>query len=87
VFFGVLLFGYPQILPHYNPDMVSECDHRPVSAERFNSAYTLARNSEDIAIRAYQIREAGKDEEADKLAEDGATLLLQRYEFPSSPFC
>lgn len=83
----MLLFGYLQILPHYNPDMISECGHRKVSAEGFNNAYTFAINSEDIAIRAYQIREAGKDEEADKLAEDGAALLFQRYEFPSFPFC
>ena len=85
--FGMLLFGYLQILPHYNPDMISECGHRTVSTEGFNNAYTLASNSQDIAIRAYQIREAGEDEEADKLAEDGAILLFQRYAFPSSPFC
>ena len=85
--FGMLLFGYLQILPHYNPDMISECGHSKVSAEEFNNAYTFASNSEDMAIRAYQIREAGKDEEADKLAEDGATLLFERYKFPSSPFC
>jgi hypothetical protein len=83
----MLLFGYLQILPHYNPDMISECGHNPISAEEFNNAYTFASNSEDMAIRACRIREAGKDEEADKFAEDGVTLLFERYKFLSSRFC
>lgn len=85
--FGMLLFGYLQILPYYTPHMISKCGNHRVTAEGFNNVYKFANNSEDIAIRAYQTREAGKDEEADKLAEDGVTLLLRRYEFAFSPFC
>jgi len=76
----MLLFGYRQILPHYDPVHVADSDrYRLVStAEGFKNAQMFASQSEDVANSAFQIRRTGNEKEADELSENAAQLLVER---------